>query len=199
MAKLSHPSLMHISKISRVHPKSAPNVPKQLFYAFYFEAVPFSLKKAVSDHGSHHPLIFQLAKINLEQTLTVLSRYLSERGIDYCFRLEDIGVTREGEIKVYVSPLKLCGMSNSRRGSKPVRNSIKKLSNWLETTLLSNEILHPKKSQMEIPTAECLDHESSISHSGNKSSRRESFLDREEQDRSRAYEPPKEMRISDAK
>jgi hypothetical protein len=53
-----------------------------------------------------------------------------KEGIYNIFRLEDIGVTRSAEIKVYISPLLMCGPSAKIVNLKAVINSIDKLAGW---------------------------------------------------------------------
>ena len=84
------------------------------------------------DYSAH--LMRKLLTINLKNVLLKLNDYLIAQKISYNFNLDDIGVTNSGDIKIYISPLVVCG-SNQKVDRSIIKKSISKIVNWWEITL----------------------------------------------------------------
>lgn len=136
-------------------------------------------------------ILKKINQINLLKILSNLSEYLIRAGVNYLFALGDIGVTKDGEIKVFFSPIHL---SNSKENieKNQIATSINKITAWWETTLASNASLNPKSSNIILPSEIGLEDEASIDYLTK--DHQEFFIDKEtsqlmgeEYDQSREY------------
>lgn len=122
-------------------------------------------------------ILKKINQINLHKILTSLSDYLQRAGVNYLFALADIGVTKEGEIKVFFSPIHLSADKEMIDKNQIAATSINKITAWWETTLASNTSLNPKSSNIILPSEIGLEDEASIDYLTK--DHQESFIDRE--------------------
>lgn len=106
-------------------------------------------------------ILKKINQINLHKILNNLSDYLIRAGVNYLFALGDIGVTKEGEIKVFFSPIHII---NDKEIINQIATSINKITAWWETTLASNTTLNPKSSNIILPSEIGLEDEASIDY-----------------------------------
>lgn len=138
--------------------------------------MPFSLKYVAMYQDNSNTILKKINQINLYKILTNLSEYLQRAGINYLFALGDIGVTKDGEIKVYFSPIHLSA-DKEMMDKNQIATSINKITAWWETTLASNTSLNPKASNIILPSDIGLEDEASIDYLTK--DHQESFIDKE--------------------
>jgi hypothetical protein len=87
LMRINHPNIINIQKIARGHRTLSLNASSDVFYSFYYEIVPYSLKKIITAGNINHNLIFQLATLNMAKILRNVSGFLMKEGIYNLFKL----------------------------------------------------------------------------------------------------------------
>lgn len=96
--------------------------------------------------------------------------------IYHAIRLDDIGVTPQAQVKIYLSPLVACGEPSHINNRRTVMASVEKLVGWWETSLGSNDLLNPLRHHA-LPSAFAPQEEHSLDHS-QPISNKSSFIER---------------------
>jgi hypothetical protein len=130
---MTHPHLINIRKIVRGHPREA-NPALSDYFSFYYERVPYSLKRVAALCESEADMMTALRKVNFQRVLKDLTEYLLSREIYHEIRLDDVGVDAAYQIKVYLSPLVACGLERESVSRKQILSSNEALANWWKTT-----------------------------------------------------------------
>ncbi len=66
--------------------------------------VEYNIKELVEDPTINFSLAQEAIKLNFKGILMALTSYLTEAAIYYLPRLEDIGIQKDGTIKIYIPP-----------------------------------------------------------------------------------------------
>lgn len=117
--------------------------------------------------------------------------------IYHAIRLDDIGVTPQAQVKIYLSPLVACGEPSHINNRRTVMASVEKLVGWWETSLGSNDLLNPLRHHA-LPSALAPQEEHSLDHS-QPISNKSSFIERENSQLICENFETEEMRVSNAR
>jgi len=112
----------------RSSPREGAPGRQQSYYSFYYEMVEYNIKELVEDPTINFSLAQEAIKLNIKGILMALTSYLTEAAIYYLPRLEDIGIQKDGTIKVYIPPNIVLDSSYN----PGIHRSILTLGDWWE-------------------------------------------------------------------
>jgi serine/threonine protein kinase len=135
-----HCNLLSVQSIQHSPPKLPPSKHGLTAYSLLYETVPYSAKIAGLGGIPDQNLVSMIAKIDIREILADLTTYLMAMGIFHTVRLNDIGLTAEGTVKIYVSPEIICGIRSQAQKKTSILRNNEKLASWWETTFARSEI-----------------------------------------------------------
>lgn len=105
LISLNHPNIVQIERVAKSTTKSSLEKGAQSYYSLYYEVVPHSLRKLAQSSMAEAGFLPIPTAEELCEKIADVSEYLMKQNIWFKVRLEDIGITEEGQLKVYVPPL----------------------------------------------------------------------------------------------
>lgn len=126
--------MIKIQKIAKGGGKIVSGKVGEVYYSIYYEVVSFSIVEIANSITKMNPLL-HLTSLNLCQQLLAIMQYLMKESISYELKLEDIGITQGGQIKVFISPLLLINSKKTQVNRKLAIDSVDKVLLWWKTTV----------------------------------------------------------------
>lgn len=127
--------MLALKKIS----KSKRNNDEEVFW-LYYEAVPYNIEDA------YYKLGYDINPQVLESTLVSMKNYFMAEKFYPEFSHTNIGISENGNIKIYVSAEKILKSARNLKSNSLMSNSVKEVTNWYQK-LYCRKSIKPKPGQ----------------------------------------------------
>ena len=105
MISINHPNIISIKKIVKTSSKDISQLKTNgPHFTLYYEPVQFEIRFLTEKHYEYGKLFGMLMGLDFRGILCSIFRYMEEMNVFYAVKLGDIGITVDGNIKVYIPP-----------------------------------------------------------------------------------------------